>query len=253
MKKNVWLILLAPLLFAACQDNNTAAQKATQPAVAEQSAQMPAQEHPTEPGDQAAADSNPVHMDAAAVTKPEKSTVAATVQQSMAENKAAAAVSASDLVAESKTAATETVKATSAPRVASAATEEPAAAGKPAASETPVVAAAVQAVAGDAAKGKSVANKCKTCHNFTAKKKVGPGLEGVFGRKAGAMPDMKYGAALAAGGWVWDEKNLAAWVCDSRKAVKSLSGDPAAKTKMPPQRICDATKQADLIAYLKTL
>jgi len=214
----------------------------------------PAQEHPSEPADQAASDSNPVNTDATdtvAVTKPEESTVAATVQQSMAQSKAAVAVSASDLAAEPKTAATETAK-TTASKVATAPTE-PAAAVKSAASDVVETASVAAAVAGDAARGKSVANKCKACHNFTAKKKMGPGLKGVVGRKAGAMPDMKYGAALAAGGWVWDEKNLAAWVCDSRKAVKQLSGDSAAKTKMPPQRICDVTKQADLIAFLKTL
>ncbi|RLL56050.1 cytochrome C [Mariprofundus sp. EBB-1] len=109
------------------------------------------------------------------------------------------------------------------------------------------------AALGNAAKGKSLANKCKTCHNFTARKKVGPGLQGVVGRKAGSMTDMKYSSALAAGGWVWNEKNLAAWMCDSKAAVKTLSGNASAKTKMGAQRICDATKQADLIAFLKTL
>jgi len=109
------------------------------------------------------------------------------------------------------------------------------------------------AIVGDAAKGKKIARKCQTCHNFTAKKKVGPGLKGVFGRKAGIMPDMKYGKSLAAGGWVWDEKHLDMWDCDSRKAIKVFSGDPSAKTKMPPQRICEPAKLANLIAFLKTL
>lgn len=116
--------------------------------------------------------------------------------------------------------------------------------------------AVVQKVAiatGDAVKGKALARKCLTCHNLNERKKVGPGLKGVVGRKAGQMTDMKYSSALRQGGWVWDEANLAAWICDSKKAVKILSGDASATTKMPAQRICDARKQADLIAFLKTL
>jgi len=115
------------------------------------------------------------------------------------------------------------------------------------------VAKAQAASIGDAAKGKSLANKCKSCHAFTAKKKMGPGLKAIYGRKAGSMAGIRYSDALAAGGWIWDDKNLAMWLCDSKKAVKSLSGNSSAKTKMSAQRICDATKQADLIAFLKTL
>jgi len=120
-------------------------------------------------------------------------------------------------------------------------------------SSPPVIPATPVATLGNAARGKSLARKCKACHNFTAKKKVGPGLQGVFGRKAGIMAGMRYSPALAAGGWVWNEKNLALWVCDSKKAIKSLSGNVSAKTKMGVQHFCDAGKQADLIAFLKTL
>ncbi|MDX8401833.1 MAG: c-type cytochrome, partial [Mariprofundaceae bacterium] len=107
--------------------------------------------------------------------------------------------------------------------------------------------------AGDAAKGARIGRKCLSCHHTTARRKVGPGLAGVFGRKVGQMPDMKYSPALAHGGWHWDAAHLAAWVCDSRAAVRRFSGDPSAVTKMPSQRICDPARQADLIAWLKTL
>ena len=115
------------------------------------------------------------------------------------------------------------------------------------------VATAAPLASGDAGKGKSLANKCKGCHHFTAKKKVGPGLQAIVGRKAGSMAGARYSTALSAGGWVWNEKNLAIWLCDSKKAVKTLSGNSSAKTKMPAQRICDVNKQADLIAFLNTL
>ncbi len=140
-----------------------------------------------------------------------------------------------------------TIATNIAPKPASKATP------KPVVTSPPVIPAVQAAMSGDAAKGKSLARKCKTCHNFTAKKKVGPGLKGVFGRKAGIMAGTKYSPALAAGDWVWNEKNLAIWICDSKKAVKTLSGNASAKTRMGAQRLCDATKQADLIAYLKTL
>jgi len=281
MRKNTWLILLASLAFAGCQDNSTSEQ-ASPPVATEHSAQSvaPAQSemassetpssapaNPSEAAAQPAAESDPLKAaatDTVAVTKPEKSSMASTVQQSMAQAKADTAAAVAGLAGESKTAASAATagatqhKAAAVSQAKKASTPvaaSPASATKAAVSDKPAAAAVAMASlsAGDAVKGEKLAKKCKACHNFTAKKKVGPGLKGIFGRKAGAMPDMKYGAALAAGGWVWDEKNLAAWVCNSKKAVKSLSGDASAKTKMGPQRICDATKQADLIAYLKTL
>jgi len=106
---------------------------------------------------------------------------------------------------------------------------------------------------GDAQRGKSLARKCQSCHNFDTRRKVGPGLAGIVGRQAGSMPDMRYSAALKAGGWHWDEAHLAAWICDSKAAVKRFRGDPSATTKMPAQRICDPQRQADVIAFLKTL
>ena len=118
----------------------------------------------------------------------------------------------------------------------------------------PVAAPAAPTFAmGDAANGAKLARKCKSCHNFNTRRKVGPGLAGIFGRKAGVMPDMKYSTSLKAGGWVWDAEHLAAWVCDSKNAIKTFSGNAEAKTKMGSQHICDPGKQADLIAYLKTI
>jgi cytochrome c len=95
--------------------------------------------------------------------------------------------------------------------------------------------------------------KCKACHHFSEKKKVGPGLKGVMGRHVGAMKDMKYSKALAHGDWVWDEAHLRKWICNSKKAVKEFTGNDHAKTKMPPQKICDAAKQDEVIAKLKSL
>ena len=95
--------------------------------------------------------------------------------------------------------------------------------------------------------------KCKACHHLDSdKKKVGPGLKGVFGRAAGTMGDMKYSKSLANGGWTWDAAHLEKWVCNSKDAIKEFTGDDHAKTKMPPQKKCgDAA--AEVVAALKAL
>jgi len=95
--------------------------------------------------------------------------------------------------------------------------------------------------------------KCKACHNFTEKKKVGPGLKGVTGREAGIMPKMKYSKALKDGKWTWTDDNLRLWMCDSKKAVKTLTGDDHAKTKMPAQKICDPAKQDEVLTKLHSI
>lgn len=95
--------------------------------------------------------------------------------------------------------------------------------------------------------------KCKACHNFSEKNKVGPGLKGVVGRKAGMMPGMRYSDALKSGAWSWDEAHLREWMCNSKKAVKKFTGNDKAKTKMPPQKICKADKQDEVLAKLKSL
>jgi len=106
---------------------------------------------------------------------------------------------------------------------------------------------------GDVAKGKSATKRCLACHSLDARNKMGPGLKSVYNRKAGSVAGMKYSSSLAAADWSWDERNLAAWICDSKAAIKVLTKNNKAKTKMPAQRICDPTKQADVIAFMKTL
>ncbi|MDQ6981681.1 MAG: c-type cytochrome [Mariprofundus sp.] len=93
--------------------------------------------------------------------------------------------------------------------------------------------------------------KCKACHNFTAKKKVGPGLKGVFGREAGTADFKKYSASMKKGGWVWDEKNLRTFLTNTKKGIKTLTGDKKAKTKMKIKVKGD--RLDEVIAFLKEL
>ncbi len=62
---------------------------------------------------------------------------------------------------------------------------------------------------GDAAAGKKVFNTCRACHSLeTGKKKIGPSLHGVFGRKAGSVDGFKYSKAMKASNVVWNEETL---------------------------------------------
>jgi len=96
--------------------------------------------------------------------------------------------------------------------------------------------------------------RCKSCHNFADKNKVGPGLKGVFGSKAGTHAGYKYKFTkyIKDDGWVWDEEHLRAWILDSKKAVKEFTGNPKAKTKMGAQHVKGA-KADEIIAFLKDL
>lgn len=94
--------------------------------------------------------------------------------------------------------------------------------------------------------------KCKVCHNFDTKHKVGPGLKGVVGRKAGSSDFKRYGKSLKQGGWTWDEEHLRKWLNDSKKAIIEFSGDAKAKTTMPPQKLKGA-KLDKVIEFLKGL
>ncbi|TLS69170.1 c-type cytochrome [Mariprofundus erugo] len=93
--------------------------------------------------------------------------------------------------------------------------------------------------------------KCKACHNFTAENKVGPGLGGVIGRAAGKHEGFKYSEDLAGATWNWDEDHLRKWMCNSKEAIAEFTGNAHAKTKMPPQKVCDAAKQDEVLAALK--
>lgn len=96
--------------------------------------------------------------------------------------------------------------------------------------------------------------KCTACHSFDqgGKHKTGPNLFGVVGSKAGSTDFGKYSKSLKDGNWVWDEENLKAWVCDSKQAIKDLSGDAGAKTGMGNQKKCGDDAVA-IVDFLKTL
>jgi cytochrome c len=100
--------------------------------------------------------------------------------------------------------------------------------------------------AGDAAAGKKVFNKCKTCHEVEqTKNKVGPHLVGIIGRKAGAVEDFKYSDNMKNSGIVWDEATIAAYLKDPKGYIQG--------NKMTFAGLKSDDEIADLLAYLKSV
>ncbi|MCB1519235.1 MAG: cytochrome c family protein [Hyphomicrobiaceae bacterium] len=113
-----------------------------------------------------------------------------------------------------------------------------------------VSALAGAAHAEDLENGASVFRKCRACHDVgpAAKNKVGPHLNGVFGRTAGSVAGFNYSSAMSAAGTkklVWDEETLNGYLEQPTTYLP--------KNKMAFAGIKDEKDRADLIAFLKTL
>jgi cytochrome c len=111
---------------------------------------------------------------------------------------------------------------------------------------TALVAAAVSTALadGDAARGEKRFEECAACHSVErGSNGIGPSLHGVFGRKAGAIPEFRYSPALRRSGITWTRESLDSYIADPQKAV------PA--NRMPYAGMLGAADRADLIAYLE--
>ena len=98
--------------------------------------------------------------------------------------------------------------------------------------------------AADAAKGKKLFNKCKACHSLEAgKNKIGPHINGVFGRAAGSVEGFKYSKAMMDSGLVWDKETLDAYLAKPKELV------PGTKMAFPGMK--KEQQRQDLIAYLE--
>ena len=98
-----------------------------------------------------------------------------------------------------------------------------------------------RASAADVAHGEALYEGCQDCHSLD-KNDVGPKHRGVFGRKAGTIPDYDYSEGLKASGIVWDETTLDKWLSNPQALV------PDAKMFY---HLADPTDRADVIAFLR--
>jgi cytochrome c len=100
------------------------------------------------------------------------------------------------------------------------------------------------ASAASAAAGQAVFNRCKICHTVEpgGRNIVGPNLHGIFGRKAGSLPNFAYSPAMKESGVVWDDDTLTKYLRDPKEFIP---GD-----RMAFPGIKDEGQLTDLIAYL---
>src|SRR5271165_2113139 len=101
--------------------------------------------------------------------------------------------------------------------------------------------AAAAGLAGDADRGEQLYQACTDCHSLD-KNDVGPRHRGVYGRKAGSLPDYPYSDALKSSNIVWNEETLDKWLTDPQTFV------PGVKMFF---HLDNAQDRADVIAYLK--
>lgn len=92
-------------------------------------------------------------------------------------------------------------------------------------------------------------NNCASCHTADGglASRAGPGLFGVLGRKAGAVPGFPYSEALAragAGGMTWTRRQLDLFLQEPQKAVPGTT---------MPVNVPDKAQRAALVDYLAGL
>lgn len=101
---------------------------------------------------------------------------------------------------------------------------------------------------GDAERGAVAFRACKTCHRVGqgATNRIGPQLNGIFGRAAGSVDDFRYSKGLlrmGSDGLIWTLETLDAYI-ENPKALVS-------RTRMNFSGLDDATTRADILAYLR--
>lgn len=98
---------------------------------------------------------------------------------------------------------------------------------------------------GDAANGQKVFAKCKACHTIEAggPNRVGPNLNGIFGRAAGTKEGFAYSEAMKSSGITWNDATLTEYVSDPKGRVPG--------NKMAFVGIKKADEMADLLAYMR--
>jgi cytochrome c len=109
--------------------------------------------------------------------------------------------------------------------------------------------AAAAGTLGNAVHGQVIYEKeCAQCHQIGdgARDRIGPGLNAIFDRRAGASPGFKYSKGLermGADGLVWTLETLDAYIENPRSLVSG--------TRMSYRGLKDDSKRADVLAYIR--
>ncbi len=114
-------------------------------------------------------------------------------------------------------------------------------------SATAVVPIEQRLAAAEETKGQAGAKACQACHSFHkgAAAKAGPPLYGVVGRTIGSAEGFEYSEALKSKGGTWTYADLDLFLANPRAFAQG--------TKMAFAGEDDASKRADIIAYLRSL
>lgn len=103
---------------------------------------------------------------------------------------------------------------------------------------------AQQPASGDAAQ-QAFNNSCRTCHSVKeGDNRLGPNLNKILGRKAGALPNYNYSPSMKEAGFVWDQDKLTRFLV---KPDEVVSGN-----KMQPYGGVSPDEAAKVVAYLQS-
>jgi cytochrome c len=106
------------------------------------------------------------------------------------------------------------------------------------------VLSAIAATMGDAHRGREAFEQtCTGCHALD-RAKVGPRLRNIYGQPSGKDTQFSYSDAMKGASISWDDATLDRWLADTESVV------PGNDMSF---RLNDASKRADIIAYLKQL
>jgi len=95
------------------------------------------------------------------------------------------------------------------------------------------------------ARGKLLFLRCASCHNISSSQspKIGPNLQGVYGRKVASLKGYAYSTALQAQTFIWNDETLNRWL-EKPSAV-------APGTAMAFAGIPEKADREAIIAYLR--
>jgi cytochrome c len=88
-------------------------------------------------------------------------------------------------------------------------------------------------------------NACRTCHTLKeGDNRLGPNLNRIIGRKAGALKDYGYSSAMKSGDLIWDKPTLDRFIANPDQVVPGHTMQPYGGLASPEER-------ASIIDYLE--